>query len=345
MTTKGNDVERRGSDVMRALRAADPAGLADLTRTDERAFRALREGITMTTRDAQGKTARRGRRALAAGGLAVALVGGGAAYAGYDKWYAGGGDDGGVNCLTTWVDPQSPDVAKVTSGGPVLSADPIADCQKYQALVGQPSITDPVVFTYGGKTYVTPRDKVPTDAGAAPEVEADADQRMILRASLGDYVDGGNSKCFGEKEAAAFVTTELARLGLTGVKVNQQAFEPGAKCASMDYDPPTGEVLIMGSPDGISSPSNGPMPTPSSTSVPSDAGDGGMHDVADALRVGISEKCLSLPEAEAITKQALGALHHWPTSAVVDAKAKCTTVDLQVGGSMQVFLRGPSTTG
>lgn len=330
MNSNGNDVGRRGSDVMQALRAADPAALADLTRTDERAFTALREGITMTARDTQGKTARRGRRALAAGGLAVALVGGGAAYAGYDKWYAGGGSDGGVTCLTTWVDPQSPEAVKASSGGPSLSADPIADCQKYQALTGNAPIVDPVAFTYQGQTYVTPKKAVPASAEPAPPVVADADQRMVLRASLGDYVDGGNSRCFGEKEASAFVTAELARLGLTGLKVVTNPWPTDATCAWMDYDPPTGEVLIMGSPDGDFTPGGRPG--------------GPTRDAALVLREGIAEKCVSLPEAEAVAKKAMGAHHHWPVSAVVDAKAKCTTVDLQVGGSMQVFLRGPSQT-
>lgn len=340
MTSKGNDVERRGSDVMQALRAADPAGLADLARTDERAFTALREGITMTAREPGTTTKRRGRRTLVAGGLAVALLGGGAAYAARDSWstwtkeqviatYKGGGNDGGVSCLSTWVDPQSPDAAKVTSGGPSMSADPIADCQRYQEMAGKPPIEDPVAFSHGGGTYVTPRKAAPPSAEPAPTVEPNADALMILRASLGDYVDGGNSRCFTKAEAEDFVKRELDRLGLAGLKVTMQPFEAGETCAWMHYDPPTGVVMTGGSPDG--------------TFVPGGRHGGITRQTADALRKGIAEQCVSLAEAEAVAVQAMGAQHHWPTSAVMDAKSKCTTVDLQVGGSMQVFLRGPST--
>ncbi|KGN35031.1 hypothetical protein N802_01790 [Knoellia sinensis KCTC 19936] len=339
MTSKGKDVERRGSDVMHALRSADPAARVDLARTEEQAFTALREGITMSAREQSSTTKRRGRRTLVAGGLALALLGGGTAYAalnGYqafedvEKTWRGGGSDGGVTCLTTWVDPQSADAAKASSGGPALSADPIADCQKYQQLQGKPPIEDPAVFTHSGMTYVTPRKAVPPSAEAAPPVKPNADALMVLRASLGDYANGANSRCLSEGEAAAFVKDELARLGLTGVKVVARPFAAGDKCAAIDYDPPTGEVLIMGSPEDASRPSKNRG--------------GGMHEVAATLRTEITEKCVPLPEAEAITAKALGKRHHWPTSAVVDEKLKCTTADLQVGGSMQVFLRGPSTT-
>lgn len=36
--------------------------------------------------------------------LSLTLVGSGAAYAGYQQWYAGGGADG-LSCFTRWVDP------------------------------------------------------------------------------------------------------------------------------------------------------------------------------------------------------------------------------------------------
>lgn len=337
MKNSGSDVGRRGSDVMQTLRVADPVARVDLTRTDERAFTALREGITMSAREQTSTRKRRGKRTLVAGGLALALLGGGTAYAALDRYqvfenvektWLGGANDGGVTCLSTWVDPESPDAVKASSGGPLLSADPIADCQKYQELTGKPPIADPVAFTHDGMTYVTPRKAVPPSAEAAPPVKADADALMVLRATLGDYVDGGNSRCFSEEGAAEFVAKELARLGLKGVKVVQRPFNPGDKCASMDYDPPTGEVYIISFPDDPSQPS---------------ANGGYTHEVSDVLRTGIAKKCVSLAEAEVVAKTALGARHHFPTSAVADEKLKCTTVDVQAGGSIQIFLRGPST--
>ncbi|KGN39580.1 hypothetical protein [Knoellia subterranea] len=335
MNTTGNDTGRRGADVMDALRAADPATRADLTRTDDRAFTALREGITMTAREQAGTTKRRGRRTLVAGGLALALLGGGTAYAGLNGFevfnnvpatWKGGGTDGGVTCLSVWVDPQSPDAAKGSTGGPELSADPIADCQKYQEMAGKPPIADPVAFTHGGMTYVTPKKAVPPSADPAPTVKPNADAPTILRATLGDYVDGGNSRCFTGEEASEFVAKEMKRLGLTGIKVIEQPIEDGDSCAAMDHDPGTGEVIIFEMPGDPSRPS----------------GHGGYtHQISDVLREGIAEKCVSLSEAEAVATKALGKFHHWPTSAVEDKTLKCTTVDVQAGGSIQIFLRGP----
>ena len=39
--------------------------------------------------------------------------------------------------------------------------------------------------------------------------------------------------------------------------------------------------------------------------------------------------------------KALGTTHHWPTTVVADPKAKCASVDLMVGGSIQIWVYGP----
>lgn len=189
-------------------------------------------------------------------------------------------------------------------------------------------------------TYVTPKKVVPPSAEPAPTVKPNADALMILDASLGDYVDGGNSRCFDESTGPAFARAEIARLGLTGWKVAGPEVMPKDPDAGKYPEDTTPrecgwfwpyENMIVFAPNKKDDPST---PGP-------DGPGGGMYEVATALRKGISEQCVSLPEAEDITTKALGKLHHWPTSAVADKDLKCTTVDLQVGGSMQVFLRGP----
>lgn len=342
MKTKGSDVERRGSDVMQALRAADPAELADLTRTDERAFTALREGITMTPRDTQGKTARRGRRALAAGGLAVALIGGGAAYATFEDWYGGGGGagggTGGVSCLSRWVDPLTADegeFAQAATGGPPITGDPVADCQEYQQMTGRPAIPDAVAFTYNGDAiYVTPKSDVPAAGVALPPTTGGP--AFELRHSFSDLVDGGNSRCFTAAEALAFAKAEVARVGLSDWVIERLAKLPGSTstgtCAWVSLDPDKDRTVTVVATGGRDN------------SSPSQDVDPSVYVMRDALREGIATKCLTLAQAREVAKRVLGAEHHWPTGSTVDAKAKCASVDMVVGGSTQLFLRGPSTT-
>lgn len=341
MTTKGNDVERRGSDVIQALRSAGPAARVDLARADERAFTALREGITMTAHDTEGKTARRERRALAAGGLAVALVGGGAAYATFDNWYGGGAGSGagGVSCQSRWVDPltaDEEDFAAATTGGPPITGDPVADCQQYQELTGRPAIRDAVAFTYNGDAmYVTPRSDVPADGVEVPPFEAGS--AFELKHSFSDMVDGGRSRCFSPAEATAFAKAEVARLGLDDWTVAPlpswgPVASEGGTCAWVGIDPERAKTAIS-----VATGEEDP-------SLPSEGTDPSVHRMRDALRERIATKCLSLSAAEAVAKQVLGAQHHWPTGVTVDPEAKCTTVDMVVGGSTQIFLRGPSST-
>src|SRR4051794_22947556 len=98
-------------DLMQALRATRRVSDAEISDgVDRHALSALREGITMTDRnqlstvEVPRRHRRLGRRGLASGALALALVGGGAAYAAYSQWYVGGGADG-LTCMTTWLDP------------------------------------------------------------------------------------------------------------------------------------------------------------------------------------------------------------------------------------------------
>ncbi|MFF5114711.1 hypothetical protein [Streptosporangium sp. NPDC000509] len=66
-----------------------------------------------------------------------------------------------------------------------------------------------------------------------------------------------------------------------------------------------------------------------------------VYELRDALRAGIASRCVGLDEAESLAKQALGTKHHWPLTVMPDPAASCTRVDLEVGGSIQVTLRGP----
>jgi len=324
------------------LRAADPVRGGGLDGLDPASLHALRDHIA--GRPSAGRSSstpvrrrRRARRA-AVGGLAVALLGGGVAYASYASlvgWYSGGAGDG-LTCVSAWgTDLQA--VHADSSGGPVLSGDPVADCQHYQQLTGREPIDDPVAFRFaplgveGGSIYVGPRDEVPDDAEViTPSPDAAAVRE--LEASTRDWVDGMRAHCFDETGGRAFVTAELDRLGLTGWTIDvaaPDAYAHGSCAGVATVDASTRSIDLR--PDWSAPP--GTVAEPGDTSPEA-------FEIRDGLRA-LAEQCLPLDEASAGVERVLGAEHHWPTTTVVDPDAACTRVDMEVGGSIQVTLRGP----
>ncbi|WP_345713191.1 hypothetical protein, partial [Kineococcus glutinatus] len=240
--------------------------------------------------------------------------------------YVGGAADG-LTCLTAW---QGSSWAEDSSGGPSLTADPVADCQRYQELTGAEPIPDPVAFTYEGYLVVAPRSEVPADGEVLAAPTAEDAAAFELDASLQDHVDGVRSGCFSEDEAVSFAARELERQGLTGwtvavVPADNPGGDADLPCAVAHADPATRQAQVL--PHRAGSVDHGL--------------DGDLAVLRDALRAGIAERCVGLPEAEALATAALGAEHHWPLSAIPDPDAACTRVDLEIGGSVQVTLRGP----
>ena len=323
--------------ALRDTRRVDDAGIA--TVTDRHALGALREGILMTDRhtpptvEAPRRGRRLGRRGLVSGVLALALVGGGAAYAAYTQWYVGGGGDG-LTCMTTWQDPLEGDGVLDATGGPPLTGDPVADCQRYQQLSGKPPIVDPVAFERDGAVFVTPREQAPKDGRDLETTAAERAAGMRLDAALDDWVDGGRSRCYDRATAVPFMQAQITRLGLTGwstkVMPDNRPYEDGP-CGFFDTDPATRTAMFF--PDREADPSIRKPDKDVASFV---------YDVRDALREGIADTCVSADEAEAVVERALGSQHHWPTTVVADDRARCASIDLQVGGSIQIWVYGPA---
>ena len=323
----------RNDDVLAQLRAADPARSADLSRTDRGAITALREGITMTPRTST--TARPARRLATRGGLAllagVMLVGGGGAYAAYEQLYVGGAADG-LTCLTQWSDwPET------STGGPGLTGDPVADCQHYNDLEGREPIVEAVAFRYENMLFVAPSSDVPAGATLLAAPTAQDESRRELQASVHDLVDGLRAQCFTADEASAFVTGELERLALTGWQVEVAQNEPSADrpddvCATAWVDQ-AGADVVQVTPNSVPAPE---VLQANEDVVPF------VFTLADTLRQEVATQCVSLPDAEEIAAAALGTEHHWPLTAIEDPAATCTRVDMEVGGSILVTLRGPA---
>lgn len=298
-----------------------------------------------------------GSRALVAGGLAVALLGGGTAWAAsnYATWYGGGANDG-LTCMTDWHDPSSGEEAN-QYGGATLSTDPIADCNEYAELTSKPQIEDPIAVRFHGLLVVGPKAGRPADAvplekptpsadpsssSQAPtdQPHRDPDQEFELDNTLADAVDGGASKCWNTKTGTAFVKAELDRLGLDGWRVTTSDSQ---KPSSGPSQPSSKTSLPMPTPAGgdcadffISSPGVVTV-KPLGTAAH-------QTELSRALRKQISQRCVSLEQAKQLTTKLLAkAGPHWPISTTTDATAKCTRVDLVYDGSTQVFLYGPAT--
>lgn len=323
----------RDDDLLATVRRADPAGRLGLARSDDEAFAAIREGILLTARQEAGEPAStlpgKGRRAVLAGALTLGLIAAGTtAYAAYDRWYVGGTPHG-LTCMDTYVDPFSHDLHDVTGGLPFTS-DPVADCQEYQRLSGRTPIRNPIAITVNDMTIVAPADGVPSDAVAARPATAREEAIARLRNSLDDYVDGGRSRCFTIEDGLVWARAEADRLGLTDLPVEEQQLGPDTP-----KDGPCGWFLVLDE-RILFSPERQNDPT---FSEPTDSV---VYRLRDGLRDRIAGQCLPLGRAEAVTTGLIGQQPHWPTSATADESLPCTTVDLVAGGSMQVFLRGPS---
>jgi len=302
-------------DVIAQLRAVDPAAPMDLSCVDPGALRALREGITMTAPETTTKRARRmGRRGLFVAGISVVLVGGGVAYAAHQQFL--GGDIHGWNCQV------APDEAPVSAVD--LTGDPIADCATFVAQAGLPPVADPVAFTFQDATWVAPADLVPEGAVVVtPSVTAGPVRE--LEASLRDRVDGGAAHCPDQVTLVALASSELARLSLTDwtVAEDPRVWDLPCSAASVDAATKTVTVAAFAVEDVESDP--GPA-TP----------------IRDALRTGITDTCVNISDARSVADRALGEEFHWPTTAVVDESVPCARVDLEVGGSAQVTVYGPT---
>ncbi len=282
------------------------------------------------------------RRSMLVGALVVALLGGGTAWAlsNYAVWYTGGTLDG-ITCMTTWHDPNTFAQRPDQYGGPVLTADPIADCNRYADLTGKARIEDPVAVRYRDAEVVGPRAGLPADAvsQAEPGLDPSASsspspttgtrptrsraRELELENSLEDRVDGGNSQCWDADSGSEFARSELDRLQLSGWKVRIREQKPRAGVCAFVFVQKAGvvEVRTFGQAD------------PHTTVTTS---------LSTALRNGVTRKCLSLDEAERFVEGLLDESElHWPTASVVDRDAGCTRVDLVYGGSQQVFLYGP----
>jgi hypothetical protein len=321
--------------ALRDTRRADDAGIAAVT--DRHALVAMREGITMTDRHATPTTEvprrgrRLGRRGLVSGALALTLVGGGAAYA--VSQLADTPTLDRLNCAEAMtLDADGVHLTGAVDGA-AASGDDLADCAQLRADAGRAALADPYAFVYQGTHYVVSRAGVPPEVvRGAQESRPAAQQSAVLEleAAMDDWVDGPKERCLTVDEATKYARTTLARIGLSGwttrVFEDPQNPTPGP-CSTLVVfaDQHVVEVREHSRP---------PIAEDPDDIAPA------VFTTARGLRTQIATRCLALPEAKRVARTLVDSLDEVTT--VPDETASCTRVDMVVGGTIVVTLRGPS---
>ena len=322
--------------ALRDTRRVDDARIA--TVTDRHALGALREGILMTDRhspptvEAPRRGRRLGRRGLVSGALALALVGGGAAYA--VSQLSDGPTLDLLNCAEAITVSSDGEIhLRGAVDGMAASGDDVADCAQFRTDARLPALVDPYPFVYGGTHFVVSR------AGVPPEVVEDAEPPLPttqvaalheLEAAMDDWVDGPNASCFTVAEAEDYARQTLTRVGVTGwttrVFEDRENPTPGP-CATLV--PFTDQHVVE-----VRKDSRKPIvPDPANISS-------SVFSTAAGLRDQVATKCLSLADAKRVARSLVDPLDD--VTAVPDETATCTRVDMTVGGAIFVTLRGPS---
>lgn len=213
-----------------------------------------------------------------------------------------------------------------------VTGDPVADCA---SLWRQQNGTEPPpLVAYdnqrGGIEVVpadasVPRDWTPLDAGVTQ------DPRLIeLDAALADYGDGLNAECYTPATAQPLAQTALQRLGLAGWSVHIDPDRRGGDgtCATHVLDHDAKAVVLFGL-------EMAPPPP-----------DAPFVRLASTVQQEIDDQCLTLQEAVGSVRRIAADLGIDETAgeliihSVRDGSATCSRTDVNVGGRIEVTVRG-----
>lgn len=213
-----------------------------------------------------------------------------------------------------------------------VTGDPVADCAE---LWRQQNGTEPPALTAydnqtGGIEVVAadapvPADWVPLDAGFSQ------DPRLVeLDAALADHGDGLNARCYEPDEGRPVAEAALDRLGLDdwSVRIDEDRPDGDGMCTVHLLDPDAGEVVLFPLHGGLP-----PEDTPS-------------RRLARSVQQQVDARCLTRDEAVEAVRQAATDLDISEASgelvvnAVTDPSAECSRTDVNVGGRIEVTVRG-----
>lgn len=221
--------------------------------------------------------------------------------------------------------------------------DPVADCADVWRDING---TEPPPMTAydngeGGVAVLLEGEAVP-DGYVALEPGPYQDTTLIeLTAALGDSGSGLTSNCFDEAGARELVQRELTRLGLSDWTVTVDENRPptgAASCAYFIAQPDQRQVQLIGM---------GPAPSQPSP----------YHLFASELDDRLNAECVGLDAAADITRSLASATdvssytdYEFSEESgllnihtIEDPSATCARADVNVGGAVEVTLRGPAS--
>lgn len=310
---------QRLDDYVRRLPLVEDDDLALLPDSD--AKQALFEEITMAEPDTSRPVYRRARRRtlILATVLAVLALGG--------AGWAVSNAVRGTSAVACHLDDGGPAVVDSVSGYPV------ADCAAEWRL--QTGAEPPALLAYdngrGGIEVVPAGGDVPPDWTPLAPGQGQDPRVLELRAALEDYVDGLHADCYRLEAARAIAQREIERLGLDGWQVLDERGEADGErtCTGHLLHADRRQVVLIPM-DGGRSPEDTPFVV-----------------LARDLGAALEEECLPLATAEervrALAERSGMTGPGLVVHQVADDTAACTRADVNVGGRVEVTLRGPAT--
>ena len=306
-------------DIVRVMAppvAAHPE-LLDRVRKD------LMTTITPTPQQASGRWSLRRRAILI--GVAALLSGAAAGWAIFGN-------------VSTFTELQCPENSIIDA----VSGDPVQDCANQWRF--EHGAEPPAMSAYdngtGGVVVLIDGDPVPE--GYTP-LESDVVQdtaRIELEASLGDVATGLESGCYDEATAHDIARRELDRLGLDAWRITtDETRRPDGStlCAYFLVFPDDTQVQLigLGGDAGIADPF-GPFATSLHDTMGSSCLD--LAEAADVVRSLAANSAVEIGGQVVDFSEEAGVL---TVHIIEDAGATCTRVNVNIGGRVEVTLRGP----
>lgn len=214
-----------------------------------------------------------------------------------------------------------------------VTGDPVVDCARIWEQETGTQAPPLAAYDNGqGGIEVLPEEEAAPDGWTELDAGTVQDPVLIeLEAALDDVADGLTAACHDLRGAREVAAAELARLGLdTWSVVSERGEADGTDTCTYFYLDAAAQRVVLIPLDGPPAPEDAPYTILA-------------RDLAGLL----SDDCLSIGEAAAAARrsaddvglQAPGLVIY----EVVDEAAPCTRADVNVGGRVEVTLRGPSS--
>lgn len=222
----------------------------------------------------------------------------------------------------------------VVSIADAVTGDPVADCAAVWRQDTGSEPPDLIAYDNGnGGIEVLPEGSDAPSGWQQLEPGVAQDPRLIeLDASLDDHIDGLPADCHRLDSARVIADREVDRLGLTGWQVVSERGEAdGAQTCTYYFLEPERQRVVLIPLDSGDAPDDAPY-----------------RVLANRLGEALEEECLSVAEAVELTRRSAadagidenGVVVHQ----AVDDNSTCARADVNVGGRVEVTIRGPEAT-